>query len=91
MLEAAETLAAGMDFVRVDFYEIGGKPLFGEFCLYPGSGLDPFAADWIDAEMGALWLAASARGSQPGSATSAVSETNTSSRSGSRVVTSSIP
>jgi len=91
MIEAAETLAAGMDFVRVDFYEIGGKPLFGEFCLYPGSGLDPFAADWIDAEMGALWLAAIERRHQPGSATSAVSDTNTSSRSGSRVVTSSIP
>ena len=55
-LKAAETLASGMDFVRVDFYEVGGIPYFGEFCLYPGSGLDPFAADWIDFEMGSLWL-----------------------------------
>ena len=55
MLEAAETLAAEHDFLRVDFYEIGGQPLFGEFCLYPGSGLDPFAADWIDLELGQLW------------------------------------
>jgi len=59
MLAAAEALAAGQDFVRVDFYEIAGKPLFGEFCLYPGSGLDPFAADWIDFELGELWLKAS--------------------------------
>jgi hypothetical protein len=55
MLVAAEKLAAGHDFLRVDFYQVDGKPLFGEFCLYPGSGLDPFAADWIDFELGALW------------------------------------
>ena len=58
MLDAAETLAAGLDFLRVDFYEIDGAPRFGEFCLYPGSGLDRFAADWIDLELGALWHAA---------------------------------
>lgn len=58
MIEAAEALARGHDFLRVDFYDIGGRPYFGEFCLYPGSGLDPFAADWIDLELGALWLAA---------------------------------
>ena len=55
MLEAAETMATGHDFLRVDFYEVGRRPLFGEFCLYPGSGLDPFAADWIDLELGRLW------------------------------------
>ena len=60
MFDAAEALAAGQEFLRVDFYEVGGRPLFGEFCLYPGSGLDPFAADWIDRELGALWLAARA-------------------------------
>lgn len=58
MLTAAETLAAGHDFVRVDFFEINGTPRFGEFCLYPGSGLDPFAEEWIDFELGALWHAA---------------------------------
>ncbi len=65
MLGAAETLAAGRDFLRVDFYEIAGQPLFGEFCLYPGSGLDPFAADWIDKELGSLWLRARAVSSFP--------------------------
>ena len=84
MLAAAETLSDGRDFVRVDFYEVAGQPVFGEFCLYPGSGLDPFAADWIDEELGALWSAARAR------QTPLVSATNTSSRSASRVVTSSI-
>ncbi|WP_336986482.1 ATP-grasp fold amidoligase family protein [Altererythrobacter aquiaggeris] len=58
MLAAAEELARGFSFVRVDFYEVGRRPLFGEFCFYPGSGLDPFAADWVDAELGQLWKAA---------------------------------
>lgn len=60
MLQAAESLSAGTSFLRVDFYDIGGRPYFGEFCLYPGSGLDRFAADWIDLELGALWLSAMA-------------------------------
>ena len=42
LLAAAETLAARFDFVRVDFYEIGGRPLFGEMTFYPGSGVDRF-------------------------------------------------
>ncbi len=58
MLSAAETLAQGHDFLRVDFFEVAGAPRFSEFCLYPGSGLDPFAADWIDFELGTLWHAA---------------------------------
>lgn len=43
MLEAAEDLARDTAFLRVDFYEVDGHPYFGEFCLYPGSGFDPFA------------------------------------------------
>ena len=58
MLQAAETLAAGHEFLRIDFFEIDGAPRFGEFCLYPGSGLDAFAAGWIDRELGGLWHAA---------------------------------
>ena len=69
MLEAAETLAGDMNFLRVDFYDIGGRPYFGEYCLYPGSGLDPFAADWIDLELGALWLAAMAKDPVPSALT----------------------
>ena len=65
MIEAAEALAHSHDFLRVDFYDIGGRPYFGEFCLYPGSGLDPFAADWIDFELGALWLAATVNRESP--------------------------
>jgi hypothetical protein len=56
MLAAAETLAAGFDFVRVDFYEIGGQPLFGEMTFYPGSGLDRFDPVALDRAMGSAWL-----------------------------------
>ena len=66
MLEAAEVLARGLSFARVDFYEDKGKPLFGEFSFYPGSGLDPFAEDWIDFELGSLWRAALADHGLPG-------------------------
>lgn len=59
-LAAGQALAAGKNFLRIDFYDVGGRPYFGEYCLYPGSGFDPFAADWIDFELGALWLAAMA-------------------------------
>jgi hypothetical protein len=57
MLAAAECLGEGDDFIRVDFYEVGGQPLFGEFCLYPGSGLDPFDPPSLDDWLGAQWSA----------------------------------
>ena len=60
MLAAAEALAAGHDFLRVDFYEIDGRLWFGEFCLFPGSGLDPFDPVALDDQLGDLWSAARA-------------------------------
>ena len=62
MIAAAEVLAKGFDFARVDFYQPGQQPLFGEICFYPGSGLDPFDPPELDAMLGKLWLqAASSR------------------------------
>ncbi|ESZ87304.1 MAG: polysaccharide biosynthesis protein [Blastomonas sp. CACIA14H2] len=58
MIEAAETLGQGFDFVRVDFYEIDGAPRFGEMTFYPGSGLDPFDPQEIDLMLGRLWAEA---------------------------------
>ncbi len=55
MLAAAERLGHGHDFLRVDFYEIDGKPRFGEFCLYPGSGLDRFDPPSLDDWLGEQW------------------------------------
>jgi hypothetical protein len=34
MIIAAEALGQGHDFLRVDFYDLPGQPLFGEYCLY---------------------------------------------------------
>ena len=56
LIEAAETLSIGFDFVRVDMYEIDRTPLFGEMTFYPGSGLDRFDPVSLDAVMGACWL-----------------------------------
>lgn len=59
MLSAAEELAHGFDFVRIDFYQPAEQPLFGEISFYPGSGLAPFDPPELDAAMGRLWLHAS--------------------------------
>lgn len=61
MLAAAEKLGRGFDFVRSDFYEVGGRPRFGEMTFYPGSGLDKFSPVSLDAELGKLWLEAGGR------------------------------
>ncbi|NIJ06700.1 hypothetical protein FHS31_000282 [Sphingomonas vulcanisoli] len=62
MLDAAETLAADFDFVRVDFYQPDEQPLFGEMSFYPGSGLCPIDPPALNEGMGRLWLAAQAKG-----------------------------
>ena len=55
MINAAEILAEDFAFVRVDFYEVGSQPKFGEMTFYPGSGIDRFEpAEW-DAKVGKLW------------------------------------
>ena len=45
MLKLSETLAQGFLFVRVDWYEVEGKPYFGEMTFTPKSGI----LDWGDA------------------------------------------
>jgi len=55
MLDLAERLAAGHDFLRVDLYDVGGRLWFGEFCLFPGSGLDPFHPAALDDRLGERW------------------------------------
>ena len=61
MIEAAETLGKAFDFVRADFYDIAGRPLFGELTFYPGSGLDRFHPVDLDTAMGTYWRAARQR------------------------------
>lgn len=65
MLAAAEELATGFDFARVDFYQPADQPLFGEITFYPGSGLDPFNPPALDEQLGALWLAAARSAQAP--------------------------
>jgi hypothetical protein len=55
MLAAAESLCEGIDFARVDFYEINSKPVFGEMTFYPGSGGEKFFPPCWDLEFGRLW------------------------------------
>ena len=55
MLELAARLAAGFGFVRVDFYEVGERLLFGEMTFTPESGLMRFEPDSVDADLGARW------------------------------------
>jgi hypothetical protein len=54
-------LGADFDFVRIDFYDVGGIPRFGEMTFYPGSGLDPFDPPELDHELGRYWLSSATR------------------------------
>ena len=57
MLYLSEVIAKDLkcSFVRMDFYEIEGQIYFGEFTLYPGSGMEEFSpVDW-DYRLGS-WL-----------------------------------
>ena len=55
MLAAARTLSAGYPFMRVDFYVVSGRLLFGEITLYPGGGFEPFLPLAFDEEVGS-WI-----------------------------------
>lgn len=60
MLELSERLSAGFPHVRVDWYNIGGKPYFGEMTFYTGGGYDPFMLlrnsrmSWIESSENSL-------------------------------------
>lgn len=55
MIEAAEALAAPFSFVRVDFYEVAGRPLFGEMTFYPDAGYSAEYSTEFDRELGERW------------------------------------
>lgn len=55
MISAAETLCRTIDFARVDFYEVGGRPIFGEMTIYPGAGNVSFEPRHYDRFLGDLW------------------------------------
>ena len=54
LIQAAETLAAPFDFMRVDFYVAENEVWFGELTPYSGGGLVPVSNE-LDLERGAQW------------------------------------
>jgi len=61
----AEQIGQGFSYLRVDLYEIDGKPRFGEATFYPGAGLEPFKPRAFDALFGAQWSDAPVSAPQP--------------------------
>jgi hypothetical protein len=55
MIGAANKLGAEFPFVRVDLYEIAGKPYFGEMTFYPNSGRFAFKPESAELLLGELW------------------------------------
>ena len=52
MLKAAEVLSKDFPHVRVDFYDIEGKAVFGEMTFYNASGFFRFEPDEFDFILG---------------------------------------
>lgn len=52
MVVLAEKLSQGIPFLRVDFYEIQGKPYLGELTFFPGSGFEEFTPEKWDRILG---------------------------------------
>lgn len=48
MKNFADIIAKDFDYVRVDFYDVDGKPYFGEITLHHGSGYDVFSPEEYD-------------------------------------------
>lgn len=55
MLDAAQTLANGFRFVRVDLYDMPKGPLFGEMTFAPEAGLCRFEPRDFDLKLGESW------------------------------------
>lgn len=56
MIEVAELLGDGFDFIRVDLYQPNGdKVIFGEVTVAHGSGSEQFDPLAYDFELGSLW------------------------------------
>ncbi len=55
MLEVAESLSNGVDFVRVDLYETSLGVKFGELTNYPGGGMERFDPESLDFDLGITW------------------------------------
>lgn len=54
MWQKAKILSQGQPFLRVDFYEIEGKPYFGELTFFPTSGIGDFNPKEWDYKFGEM-------------------------------------
>ncbi len=52
MVKFSELLSKDIPFARIDWYEIEGKPYFGEITLYPGNGIEEFEPEEWDYKLG---------------------------------------
>jgi hypothetical protein len=55
MLDWATVLSEGMNFVRVDMYDLGERVVVGEMTCYPGAGRLRFRPEQLDDWLGSLW------------------------------------
>jgi hypothetical protein len=55
MLDIARKLSRGVDFVRVDLYNIKGRIVFGELTNYPAGGLRKYDPPSFDETLGSYW------------------------------------
>lgn len=55
MFMLAERLGKGLDFVRVDLYNVNGRIVFGEMTNYPLAGLARFTPQEFDKQLGDCW------------------------------------
>ncbi len=54
MIEMARKLSQGLPFVRVDFYNINGKIIFGEYTFFPSGGYKEFVPDEYNYKFGEM-------------------------------------
>jgi TupA-like ATPgrasp len=55
IIAVAEQLGGGIDFVRVDLYNIGERVVFGELTVYPTAGWPSFDPPEFGEQLGAVW------------------------------------
>ncbi|HRZ56526.1 MAG TPA: ATP-grasp fold amidoligase family protein [Candidatus Paceibacterota bacterium] len=55
MIDVAETLANGIDFIRVDLFSVRGRVYFGEMTCYPSGGAGPWLPESFDFMLGSKW------------------------------------
>lgn len=52
MIEYSKQLSQGIPYVRVDWYEIDGEPVFGEMTFTPAGGFQSFYSEEYRLELG---------------------------------------